>query len=269
MLSLPDVTLCCIDTRQADMALDAMKTCMSRIAFGRAILITAPGQGLREIPSGIEVVETDAIHSIEDYSRFLIKSLRPCVHTSHVLIIQWDGYVVDPGMWDSRFLEMDYIGAVWPQFKDVHRVGNGGFSLRSRRLLDALADDAIQPSHPEDVCIARTYRTLLEQRWHIRFADEVMAHRFAFERERACPSSFGFHGLSNMGLLLSEAELEAFMRRAPASLFASVEARGFIKHLLRRRLKPQARQALSARLARRGWSLAELRLWLRYWMTRG
>ena len=32
---------------------------------------------------------------------------------------------------------IDYIGAPWPHFRDGHNVGNGGFSLRSRRLLEA------------------------------------------------------------------------------------------------------------------------------------
>lgn len=263
MLSLPQVTLCCVDTRLPRMALDAMKTCMSQAQFGQALLFTCPGHGLRDVPPGIEVIELAHINTIEAYSHFLLKETRPYLKTSHMLIVQWDGYVVDPAMWDARFLDVDYIGAVWPQYKDAHRVGNGGFSLRSAKLLDALLSDEITPHHPEDVCIARTWRTRLEQAWGIRFADEALARRFAFERERLGPSSFGFHGLSNMARLLSEAQLAAFMGEAPASLFGSTEARGFIKYLIQRKMKPLARQALERRKQVKPLNLADLRLWAR------
>lgn len=262
-LHLPQVTLCCVDTRLPQMALDAMRVCMDKVQFGEALLFTCPGHRLQNVPAGIRVIELDQVTSIEAYSHFLLKGMGAYVHTSHILIAQWDGYVIDASMWRDDFLQMDYIGAVWPQFRDQHRVGNGGFSLRSRKLLDALAHESILPQHPEDMCIARTYRTLLEERWGIQFADEPMAHQFAFERERTLPSSFGFHGLSNMALLLNEAQLAAFIDSAPQTLFSSVEARGFIKHLIRRKMKALARQAFAMRRQAKGMDAADLRLWAR------
>lgn len=263
MLNLPQVTLCCVDTRLPQMALDAMKTCMAKVQFGDAMLFTCPNHGLIDVPAGIRVIELDSINSIEAYSHFLLKGMSPYLQTSHMLIVQWDGYVLDPSMWRDAYLDVDYIGAVWPQYDDAHRVGNGGFSLRSRRLLDALMDDTIIAHHPEDVCIARTCRTLLEQRYGIRFADEALAHQFAFERERQTPSSFGFHGMSNMAALLSEQELALFMRDAPATLFGSVEARGFIKRLIGRNMKTLARKALQRRRQTKPINLADMRLWVR------
>lgn len=263
MLNLPQVTLVCVDTRLPRMALDAMAISMKQVRFADAVLFTAPGHGLSNVPSDIRVVEVEQINSIEAYSHFLLKDLGPYIATSHLLIVQWDGYVLDPAMWRDAYLEVDYIGAVWPQYNDLHRVGNGGFSLRSRKLLDALCSEDITVQHPEDVCIARTHRPLLEQRWGIRFADEDLAHQFAFERDRQTPSSFGFHGLSNMAILLSEAELQTFMSQAPPVLFGSVEARGFIKHLIARKMKSLARRALSMRKQTKRLDLADLRLWAR------
>jgi hypothetical protein len=263
MLNLPQVTLCCVDTRLPQMALDAMKICMDRVQFGDALLFTRSQHGLKDVPAGIKVIELDTICSVEAYSHFLLKGLGPHLHTSHMLIVQWDGYVIDPGMWRDEFLSVDYIGAVWPQYDDAHRVGNGGFSLRSRKLLDALAHQEIIPHHPEDTCIARTYRPLLEQRWGIRFADEAIAHTFAFERERRGASTFGFHGLSNLPEVLSNAELAQFVQHAPDELFTGVEARGFIKRLIQRSLKKAARTALTKRTAARRLNLADARLWLR------
>ncbi|TAK91309.1 MAG: hypothetical protein EPO09_16165 [Aquabacterium sp.] len=260
MLNLPQITLCCVDTRLPQMALDAMKICMSRAQFGDALLFTRPQHGLQDVPPGIKVIEVDTIRSIEAYSHFLLKEMGPYLHTSHMLIVQWDGYVVDPGMWRDDFLSVDYIGAVWPQYNDAHRVGNGGFSLRSRKLLDALAHDEIVPHHPEDTCIARTYRTLLEQRWGIRFADEAMAHQFAFERERGAPRSFGFHGLSNFVQVLPANELEAFVEQAPAEMFISTEGRKLIKAATRAGLLSIAGKALSKRRTLKKTTLSELRL---------
>jgi hypothetical protein len=57
--------------------------------------------------------------------------------------VQADGFVIHPESWTDEFLDYDYIGAPWPLRKDAYvdpfgvhqRVGNGGFSLRSRKLL--------------------------------------------------------------------------------------------------------------------------------------
>ena len=51
--------------------------------------------------------------------------------------------------------------------------GNGGFSLRSRRLLQALQDPRIALSVVEDETICRTFRPLLERDYGIRFAGEA------------------------------------------------------------------------------------------------
>lgn len=263
MLNLPQVTLVCVDTRLPAMALDAMISSMKQARFADALLFTGPDHGLTNVPPDIRVVEVNGINSIEAYSRFLLKDLGPYIGTSHLLIVQWDGYVLDPTMWRDAYLEFDYIGAVWPQYSDGHRVGNGGFSLRSRKLLDALRSDEIQVQHPEDVCIARTHRSLLERQWGIRFADEALAHQFAFERDRRSPSSFGFHGMSNMAVVLSETQIRTFMNQASPLLFGSVEARGFIKHLIARKMKSQARQALTMRRQTKSLDVADLRLWAR------
>jgi len=120
------------------------------------------------------------------------------MHTQHCLIVQWDGFVLDPEAWDPVFLEYDYIGAPWPQFTDGRDVGNGGFSLRSHKLLMACRDERFRPGHPEDVSICRTNRDLLEREYSIRFAERQLAERFAFERRSSPESTFGFHGIFNM-----------------------------------------------------------------------
>ena len=117
---------------------------------------------------------------------------------------QWDGFVLDPDRWEDHFLDFDYIGAPWPQFHDGHDVGNGGFSLRSRKLLEACRDRRFIAEHPEDVSIGRTNRELLENGYGIAFADRAIAARFAFERSSPGTPAFGFHGIFNMVTAIGE-----------------------------------------------------------------
>jgi hypothetical protein len=132
------------------------------------------------------------------YSEFLLRGLVDHVRTDHCLVVQWDGFILDAGCWRPEFLDYDYIGAPWPQFHDGHDVGNGGFSLRSRRLLEACRDPAFQLVHPEDLAICRLNRQLLEQQHGIRFAGRAVADRFAYERSTPPGMTFGFHGIFNM-----------------------------------------------------------------------
>ena len=63
------------------------------------------------------------------------------IDTDFVLITQADGFIINPHKWTDIFLEYDYIGAPFPDepqygFTGDTRVGNGGFSLRSKKLID-------------------------------------------------------------------------------------------------------------------------------------
>jgi len=119
------------------------------------------------------------------------------VESSHCLIVQWDGHVLDADRWRPEFLDYDYIGASWPQFDDGHDVGNGGFSLRSRLLMDACRDPQFRASPIEDLAIGRENRTWLEERG-LRFAPRAIADLFAAERAGDVGNSFGYHGVWHM-----------------------------------------------------------------------
>jgi hypothetical protein len=112
----------------------------------------------------MEVVPIAPLRSSAAYSDFLLTGLVDHVDTTHCLVAQWDGHLLDAERWQDAFLDYDYIGASWPQFDDGHDVGNGGFSLRTRRLMDLCRDPAFVPAHPEDVAIGRTNRAWLEER---------------------------------------------------------------------------------------------------------
>jgi tetratricopeptide (TPR) repeat protein len=196
MLALPDVTLCCVDTANHALALRALARSRDQISFARTLFVTDKPLDTA-VAQAIEIAVIPPLASRDAYSDFVLKSLLPQVSTSHVLLVQWDGYVINPAAWDPAFLECDYIGAKWFWHEDGMRVGNGGFSLRSRRLLEALQDPAIVRIDAEDTTIGRSFRPLLEREYGIRFGSEALADRFSFEVSYPVGKPFGFHGLYN------------------------------------------------------------------------
>lgn len=196
VLKLPTVTLCAAASVNVRATVAALSASLDQVEFAECLLFTH--QELAQIDHRIRVVRIERLGSARAYSEFLLRNLVNHIHTSHCLIAQWDGFVIDAGQWDEAFLRYDYIGAPWPQFHDGNDVGNGGFSLRSRKLLVACRDPCFRVQHPEDVAIGRTNRSLLEIEHGISFPDRAVAERFSFERGVPAAPSFGFHGIFNM-----------------------------------------------------------------------
>lgn len=195
-LCLPTVTLCAATSVNVAATLVALRACLDQIEFAECLLFT--DLETPEIPAEIRVVPIPPIRSALGYSEFLVGDFTEFVRSEHCLIVQWDGFVLDAGRWEPGFLAHDYIGAPWPQFSDGWDVGNGGFSLRSKRLLRACRDPRFRFTHPEDVAICRLNRDLLEREHGIRIANRSVAERFAFERGRPTGPTFGFHGIFNV-----------------------------------------------------------------------
>jgi hypothetical protein len=89
-----------------------------------------------QINPGVEWVNINQINDIQDYNHFILKDLAAHISTDFALLIQWDGYILDTQYWRSDFMDYDYIGARWHWQPTGKRVGNGGFSLRSKNLLN-------------------------------------------------------------------------------------------------------------------------------------
>lgn len=194
------MTLCAATSVNVAATVWALQHSLNHVDFADCLLFTdtAPAQ----LDPRIRFIAVDRFASGADYSSFMLTRLADYISTDHCLVAQWDGFVLDPAQWDPAFLSFDYIGAPWPQFHDGHDVGNGGFSLRSRKLLEACRDRRFRQSHPEDIAICRINRDLLEREHGIRFADRGSAGRFSVERFQPGHPSFGFHGIFNMVRLL-------------------------------------------------------------------
>ncbi len=197
---LAQVTLVCVDCVYHGHAGNALATSLARCDFGRALFLSDRDCGV----PGVAFAAIERIASREGYSNFMIHRLHEHVQTSHALVIQYDGFVLNPGAWDPAFLDYDYIGPA-VRFEDGRAGGIGGFSLRSRKLLAALRDDpqiraydAARVNYPEDVAICWSFRTLLESRHGIRFAPGDVADRFAAEAIAPTAGTFGFHNLMHL-----------------------------------------------------------------------
>jgi len=154
-----------------------MDKCKEYFDFGGEIFITDP-----------------KINSRQAYSKFILQELYKQVYTDFVLIVQWDGYIINPDAWNDQFLEYDYIGAVWHWHEEGKRVGNGGFSLRSRVLCELTASPKFAYTNEnEDDQICHANKEFLESQG-MKFAPEELARYFSFERELSNIKTFGFHG---------------------------------------------------------------------------
>jgi hypothetical protein len=205
-IELPHVTLIGIDCIAWERLEFASLKCVKGIKFGAVKMLTSKTNTHPIFVHGgsehRDWINIPHINNREEYSNFCIKKMDQYVDTSHALVFQRDGYVVDHTKWNNEWLQYDYIGATWG-YKDNMNVGNGGFSLRSKKLLHVLANDPqIKICHPEDHIIGRVYRKYLEDNYDIKFAPEEVANQFSIEAygshvfaggNKYC-GSFGYHG---------------------------------------------------------------------------
>ena len=231
MINLPTVTLCCADTRFPDLGFSAILRSTRNINFGNVIFFTSANfiEPKHCIPT-LSIVRVEAFSNIDDYSAFMIKGVQEHISTTHCLVIQWDGFVIHPDNWDNEFLNYDYIGAPCGE-RNGYPIGNGGFSLRSKKLLTALSSEDILPHHPEDECICVTNRKVLEDTWGISFSPIKIAREFSFEFSDYEKREFGFHGFSNFPDVLDKKELLLFIDAMPEPLFVNEYFIGFCKKI--------------------------------------
>lgn len=189
------VNVNCVDPKTAVKALDFSSKLIDfkeRILFSDTIPENTSDQ--------IRHVQIEKITDILDYNKFILKHLVDYIKTEYCLIIQNDGFVINPHKWTDEFLDYDYIGAPWSKYGmkvwgRTNRIGNGGFSLRSKKLMDHIKNiENIDFKEPEDAFISK-----IIEKDNFRYPDIPLACRFSLE----CPvedydfdvtESFGFHG---------------------------------------------------------------------------
>lgn len=159
----------------------------------------------------LNFIQIDKVKSTNEYGKIIFEYLPNIITNDHALIFQWDGFVLNPQNWCEEFLDYDYIGAVWPQHP-LTPVGNGGFSLRSKKLINLLKElnisvDLTNPyDQPEDGIICIHKRSLLEKNG-ARFSPKNIANKFSFESGRLNRDVLGFHGPQNFPFFFNESDL--------------------------------------------------------------
>ena len=201
-LNLPNVTLAIVDTVNHELARMAVAACMAQAEFGETI-------GLSDKVLGTSMGIPVEAKTLDEAVWLYWYKVPKYVETSHMLFVQWDSWILNPEAWTDEFLEYDYVGAPW-WYEDGKNVGNGGFSLRSTRLMRHVG--ANPEKYPfataEDDQLCRVHREALEAEG-FRWAPEDLAYRFSREVtgwERP-DKSFGFHGLFTWPLHMTPAQI--------------------------------------------------------------
>lgn len=197
-LQLPSITAICIDCVNANRAIRVLEHCKSLCDFGDVKLLTS-------IPIAYEHrVRIKPLNSLVAYSIFMLTKVHEYVDTEHLLVVQRDGWILNPQSWNPEWLNLDYIG---PLFVQYDRMGSGGFSLRSKKLMQETAKntpewdwtqkqaDEIQltQDYYEDgvICLSGKYS-------NFKFATLEQAAEFAMGGNRNPDyyrkKAFGFHG---------------------------------------------------------------------------
>jgi hypothetical protein len=209
MIDLKNVTLISVACIRVDRTLKALKYSKKNINFKSVKLLTNEDI----FDDEIEIIKINNLN-YEQYNKFIVYDLYKYIDTTHALIIQDDGFVVNPDKWDDIFLNYDYIGAPWPSptdsfsyrdsFGNIIRVGNGGFSLRSKKILSLseklnLEWKSYFGFHNEDGFFTCHNRNSYENNG-CKFAPVEIAALFSHEiqtPETIGITPFGFHGKNN------------------------------------------------------------------------
>ena len=219
-INLQNTTLVTISSVDIELTLLSLVISNLNANFNRVLFFTSEriDQKYLELFPQLEIIKIHPIKSLVEYSRFIIKELNSFIETEFCLVTQGDGFIINPQLWSEEFLNYDYIGAPWRknshlvnsqgQTVDIldlnkNRVGNGGFSLRSKKLLEVCSQldfDHIKTSSlSEDLIICHYFYDWFTAK-SIKFAPLEVAIKFSCEQpieeleNFSWENTFGFHG---------------------------------------------------------------------------
>ena len=206
-IKIPEVTLVAVDcTDRVLGTINALNICARNIDFGRVKILSH--EKPLDLPDFIEYNEIPKISNIDEYNQFMFMDLGDYISTSHCLTVQDHAYILHPELWKGDWLQYDWIGSPWKIIPNAYltddgervRNGNGGFSLRSKKLMDAphilgLKLEERQGYFNEDGNLAVYHRAKLLE-YGIRYAPVEIASEFAYENtvpENEGLLTFGYH----------------------------------------------------------------------------
>lgn len=198
-IDLRKITLFCIDGREwekerAERYVKIIKFMMNHVDFYEIKVFTTFDLNITGIKNHII-----SPMGISEYSNFCVKELNNHIDSDFCLVFQDDGFIVNPDLWDDEFYAYDYIGSPWPLYigwpKEGFQVGNGGFSLRSKKFLE-VSQKMNRTTGNEDTYILITNRKILDDNG-IKIAPVEIARKFSVEipmdESHNIYKCFGFH----------------------------------------------------------------------------
>ena len=204
-LQLSSVTLVSVTGIEPKKNLRALEVSRVGIEFGEVLLLSRITP--RTIPDGIkfEKIKSD-LWSYDEFSRFVLYELFNYIDTEFALFVHHGATVLRPNSWSDEFLSYDYIGAPWKPGVHVTKsgkevvVGNGGFSLRSQKIMRAPTElslpftDNETGFYHEDGQLCCYHRDRLEEHG-VTYAPVELAAKFATETwlDGAVNEPFGYH----------------------------------------------------------------------------
>lgn len=212
MKHLKNTTLVAISSVKLLPTLKSLIYSSKNISFKSIKFLTsADKEEFSFFPDYIEHVKIPEINDKDEYSKFVLYELKNYIDTEYLITVQYDGFILNPHVWNDDWFNYDYIGAPFPPFyvsredtSRLVRVGNGGFSLRSKKFINAFTELGLELIRDNLTGIAEDHQQCCIHhesylKYGIKFAPVEVAKYFSLENFTLTPeakkqiTSLGFH----------------------------------------------------------------------------
>jgi len=212
-----NITLIIVDCVEPEKAARVLSHCASIFPVEKSVLCTH--EKIKNTSANIEIHTIDKLNTVDEYSEFILRQLHKHINTSHCLLIQTDGFIINPSLWNDSYFDYDFIGAPLTDYKVWHSFlpdwyksllssdlfgekrwpMNGGFSFRSKKLLELTA----QCPHNSKAVAEDNYINVIHRDWFeeqgVKFPSREIAFTFSHENPLSghpfrFDDCFGFHG---------------------------------------------------------------------------
>ena len=142
---ISDVTLVMLGGSYLDLTEAALHDIFAKFTFDHTLVFTERPILLGDTGGKTSENIVMPMSSVADATHIAWREVYPRLRTNHILSTHWDGYPTNPDMWMEHYKDFDFIGPVWPWYRN-YSVGNTGFSLQSKKLLAALDANGTNPA---------------------------------------------------------------------------------------------------------------------------
>lgn len=200
MIKIKNTTLIGIDGRGTESSLmdKIISWCIKKLKFDHVIHLS----GNSNFTSKNKQITTKNIvklNSTIEYNKFCVHDLHNIIETDYCIIVHTDGFIINPHLWSDSFFDYDYVGAPWCPDGGV---GNGGFSLRSKKFLEYSRLFEQYQGVPNEDYFLSIQNSEMREKMQIKIAPCEIAAKFSVEticdKFPNINNSFGFHGKSNI-----------------------------------------------------------------------